>query len=83
MFNENLNHIYWQVFKNLEQDFIKVADVIHVDDNQQEVYSMKIADLLIRTVIEIEALAKELMITGTVLLINSANEGTTLSSELQ
>ena len=39
MFNENLNHIYWQVFKNLEQDFIKVADVIHVDDNQQEVYS--------------------------------------------
>ena len=64
MFNENLNHIYWQVFKNLEQDFIKVANVVHVDDDQQEVYSMKIADLLIRTVIEIEALAKELYLSN-------------------
>lgn len=64
MYDKNLNQIYWQVFKNLEQDFIKVADVIHVDDNQQEVYSMKIADLLIRTVIEIEALAKELYLSN-------------------
>lgn len=64
MANKSYNHIYWQVFKNLEQDFIKVANVVHVDDDQQYVYSMTIADLLIRTVIEIEAIAKELYLSN-------------------
>ena len=39
--------LYWQVYKNLEKEFLGLADVIHVDDKQLEVYSMKIADLLI------------------------------------
>lgn len=56
--------LYWQVYKNLEKEFLGLADVIHVDDKQLEVYSMKIADLLIRTVVEIEAIAKELYLSN-------------------
>ena len=56
--------LYWQVYKNLEKEFFGLADVIHVDDKQLEVYSMKIADLLIRTVVEIEAIAKELYLSN-------------------
>lgn len=56
--------LYWQVYKNLEREFLALADTIHINDSQQEVYSMKIADLLIRTVIEIEAIAKELYLAN-------------------
>lgn len=55
-----MTQLYWQVYMNLEQEFLNLADVIYINDDQQNVYSMRIADLLIRTVIEIEALAKEL-----------------------
>lgn len=64
--------LYWQVYKNLEREFQELADTIYINDVQQEVYSMKIADLLIRTVIEIEALAKELYL---------ANEGPVVPDE--
>lgn len=62
--------LYWQVYKNLEREFLQLADTIHIDDKQLEVYSMKIADLLIRTAIEIEAITKELYLSnaGAVLL---------------
>ena len=57
-------NIYWQVYLNLEKEFLRLADTIYINDEQQEVYSMRIADLLIRTVIEIEALTKELYLTN-------------------
>ena len=57
-------NLYWQVYLNLEREFLELTDIIHVNDEQQSVYSMKIADLLIRTVIEIEALAKELYLSN-------------------
>lgn len=60
MVNKAFNFIFWQVFKNLEHEFLDLANVIHINDSQQEVYSMKIADIIIQTVVEIEALAKEL-----------------------
>ena len=56
--------LYWQVYKNLEREFLQVADVVHVDDTQLGVYSMKIADLLTRTVVEIEAISKELYLSN-------------------
>lgn len=60
-----MTQLYWQVYKNLEREFQTLADTIYINDKQQEVYSMRIADLLIRTVIEIEALSKELyLMTG-------------------
>lgn len=55
-----MTQLYWQIFKNLEKEFLGLSETIYIDDFQQSVYSMKIADLLIRTVIEIEALSKEL-----------------------
>ena len=54
--------LFWQVYIDLEQEFQDLARSIHINDDQQEVYSMRIADLLTRTVIEIEAIAKELYI---------------------
>ncbi|MCR5496672.1 MAG: hypothetical protein K6F48_02435 [Paludibacteraceae bacterium] len=59
-----MTQLYWQVYLNLERDFLSIADTIHINDKQQEVYSMKIADLLIRTAVEIEALAKELYLAN-------------------
>ena len=55
-----MTRLYWQVYKNLEREFQSLAETIFINDRQQDVYSMKIADLLIRTAIEIEALSKEL-----------------------
>lgn len=57
-------NLYWQVYLNLERELLGLADTIYINDTQQEVYSMRIADMLIRTVIEIEALAKELYLTN-------------------
>ena len=48
----------------MERELLGLADTIYINDEQQEVYSMRIADLLIRTVIEIEAIAKELYLTN-------------------
>lgn len=63
-----MNNLYWQVYKNLEQEFLSLSETIFINDTQQNVYSMRIADLLIRTVIEIEALSKELYLenSGTI-----------------
>lgn len=51
---------YWPVYLNLEKEFLSIADIIHVSDDQLKVYSMRIADMLVRTAVEIEAIAKEL-----------------------
>lgn len=56
--------LYWQVYKNLEREFLALAETVYINDKQLEVYSMRIADLLIRTVIEIEALSKELYLAN-------------------
>ena len=56
------SNLFWQVYRNLEKEFLSVAGVIHIDDNQLNVYSMRIADLLVRTVVEIESIAKQLYI---------------------
>ena len=53
-------NLYWSIYKNLEKQLIALADVIHFDDRQSDVYSIHIADLLIRTAIEIEAISKHL-----------------------
>lgn len=55
----NIN-LFWPVYKNLEKEFIQLADYIHFADDQMKVYSMYIGDLIIRCAIEIEAISKEL-----------------------
>lgn len=57
----NKTNFYWQVYKNLEREFLSLAEVIHIDDHQlEEVYSMHIADLLMHTAVEVESLSKHL-----------------------
>ena len=56
--------IFWQTYLNLEKELLEVAKYIYItdeiNDNQLKVYSPHLADLLVRTCIEIEALSKEL-----------------------
>lgn len=54
------HNLYWPVYLNIEKEFLHLAESIHIDDSQLEVYSMKIAELLIRTAVEFESLAKNL-----------------------
>lgn len=67
MFDKKINRVmdkinfYWQVYKNLEREFLSLAEVIHIDDHQLEnVYSMYIADLLMHSSVEVESLSKHL-----------------------
>jgi hypothetical protein len=53
-------NIYWPIYKNLESEFTKLMYNIHIDDNQLNVYSSKISDLILRAAIEIESISKEL-----------------------
>ena len=55
-----MNNLYWNVYRNLEREILAIADVIHIDDYQINTYSMKIADLLVRTATEVESISKEL-----------------------
>ena len=59
MINQNKN-LYWNVYKNLEKEFLNLANYIRLTDNQLGVYSMRIANLIIRCAIEIESISKEL-----------------------
>ena len=53
-------NIFWNIYKNIERELIEISNSIHIDDNQLSVYSPKITELLIRTVVEVEAISKEL-----------------------
>lgn len=55
-----MDNMYWPVYKNIEREFLKVAEYINICDDQLKVYSFHIADLIIRCAIEIEAISKEL-----------------------
>ena len=57
-----MNNLYWNIYQRLEQELIELSDVIFIDDVQINVYSMKIADLLMRTCVEIEAISKKLYV---------------------
>lgn len=62
---------YWPVYKNLETEFNKIANYIHIDDKQLATYSSKIADLILRTVVEIESLSKKMYIQNVGDVLNS------------
>lgn len=53
-------NLYWPVYKKLEKEIVELSNHIHFDDTQITIYSVEIAELLIRCVVEIEAIAKEL-----------------------
>lgn len=55
-----MNNFYWAVYKNLENELILLSNLIHIDDKQLCIYSIKIAELLLRTSVEIESISKAL-----------------------
>ncbi|WP_459477370.1 hypothetical protein [Clostridium saccharoperbutylacetonicum] len=55
-------NLFWPVYKNLEKELLKLSEYIHFSDDQTKVYSMHIADLIVRCSIEIEAISKEMYI---------------------
>lgn len=55
-----MTNIYWPVYKNIESELVDLTYDIHIDDNQINVYSSKISDLILRSATEIESIAKEL-----------------------
>ena len=55
-----MKNFYWPIYINLEREFLDIAKTIHIDDNQLGVYSMRICDMLVRTVVEIESISKDL-----------------------
>lgn len=54
------SYLFWAVYKNLEKEVLMVFDYVHCTDKHLEVYSMHIADLIVRCVIEIESISKEI-----------------------
>lgn len=73
----NKFNLFWPVYKNLEKELLQIADYIHFADDQTKVYSMHIADLIVRCSIEIEAISKELYldIGGTSVPIDANGNG--------
>jgi hypothetical protein len=55
-----VSNLYWPIYKNLERELIELSNLVHFDDKQLSVYSVKIAELLIRSSVEIESISKEL-----------------------
>ena len=59
------NKIYFPVYKSIEKEVLELASSIHFTDQQLNVYSLKIADLILRCSIELESLAKDIYREGT------------------
>lgn len=53
-------NLYWPTYLNIEVEFNKLLSSIHIDDNQLDVYSGKIGELILRSASEIESISKEL-----------------------
>lgn len=52
--------LFWGVYKNLEEETLRFARYIHFSSDQKKVYSMSIADVIVRCAIEIEAISKKI-----------------------
>lgn len=57
-----MSNLYWPIYKNIEKEVLELSNLIHFDDKQISVYSVKITELLIRCSVEIESISKDLYI---------------------
>ena len=55
-----MNQFFWNNYRRLEKEVLALSEYIHISDDQLQVYSSRISDLLVRTAIEFESLAKVL-----------------------
>lgn len=53
-------NVFWPVYKNLEQEVLNLSKYVIFNDEQLNVYSLAIADLIIRASIDVESISKEL-----------------------
>ena len=58
MKEKDRSNIYFPVYKRIENEVQKLASAIYFSDDQIEVYSLDIADLIVRCVVEVESIAK-------------------------
>jgi len=56
----NNSSIYFPVYKRIEKEVQELASAIYFCDEQKSVYSLDIADLIVRCVVEIESIAKDI-----------------------
>lgn len=50
--------LHWNTYRSFEEELIGLSKTIHIDDKQLDVYSVKIADLLVAVCVEIESISK-------------------------
>ncbi len=55
-----MDNLYWPVYKNLEDEIVTISKLIHISDDQFQLYSIKISELIIRSSVEVESIAKDL-----------------------
>lgn len=55
-----MTNLYWPTYLSIEKEFNNLLSIIHVDDNQLNVYSGKISELILRSASEVESISKEL-----------------------
>ena len=53
-------NIYFPVYQKIEKEVIDLASSIYFSDGQTNVYSLHIADLIIRCSIELESIVKDI-----------------------
>lgn len=53
---------FWQIYLELEKETLEICKSIYIDDTQENVYSPKNADLILRINVVIESIAKELFL---------------------
>lgn len=56
---DNLS-IYFPVYRRIEKEVLNLTSAIYFSDDQLGVYSLDIADLIVRCVVEIESIAKDI-----------------------
>jgi len=56
----NSDYLYFTIYKNLEREVVELSNNIFFDDEQLDVYSINISDLILRCAVEIENISKEL-----------------------
>lgn len=56
----NRSSLYFPIYKQIEEEVVLLSSSICFNDDQFNVYSLKIAELIIRCSVELESIAKEL-----------------------
>ena len=52
--------LFFQIYQSLEKELLEMTDYIHFSENNLDVYSVKLANFILRANVECESLLKEL-----------------------